>query len=361
MTNFNNGKAQPLNTLIPTPNGLEYLGNLTIGDYVFDRLGKPTQIIGTYFRGPQRAYKVILSDARSTICGIDHLWRYYNKHDKFVREPLFKLLERGILNNQGRARYKIPNNNAVEYIEKDYFIDPYIIGVFLGDGCCLEKQFSLSSPDIEIVEEIERLTNSISKKNPANNYTWTFKDKKENHLLKTKDIFKFYEDYLIQYSYNKRIPYFYMLGSIQQRFALLQGLMDTDGSIGFCEGRFNVTYSTTSAGLAFDISQLAYSLGLSASITKDNRIEKYTTNVCYKVSFRIPNEIKPMLFRKCKHKCELALNSINYPKRHNYNRNIIVSVEDLGYDVGMMCIFVDNIEQLYLTDNFIVTHNTDIY
>lgn len=357
------GKAQPLDTLIPTPNGLEYLGNLTVGDYVYDRLGNPTQILGIYPRGRQRAYRVTLSDGRSTICGPDHLWSYYNYYSTgFVTESLTKMLTRTVLTKSHRpsSRYRIPTNMPVKFPEKEYFIDPYVVGVFLGDGCCLERKLSLSNPDIDIVNEVARILNANAVRYSERNYTWNFRDGNENSMLKTKDIFKYYENYLMQYSYNKRIPAIYLQGSVEQRFSLLQGLMDTDGAITFSEGRYNVTYSTTSEDLMHDIRHLANSLGMSVGISVDKRTEKYTSKICFTINFRVPNDVKPLMFRKCKHKYELALDAASHAKQRNYSWVGIRSIEDLGYETEMMCIYVDNPEHLYLTNDFIVTHNTTI-
>ena len=86
------GKAQPKDTDIPTPNGWRKLGDIKVGDYVFDRHGKPTLVSGVFEQGKQRAYKVVLGDGRSTICAGEHLWSYYPSsgalQNKFITETL---------------------------------------------------------------------------------------------------------------------------------------------------------------------------------------------------------------------------------------------------------------------------------
>ena len=71
------GKAQPNDTLIPTPIGHIELGDLKVGDYVYDRMGNPTKILGVFPQGKIDCYKVTLSDGRSTYCNDEHLWSYY--------------------------------------------------------------------------------------------------------------------------------------------------------------------------------------------------------------------------------------------------------------------------------------------
>ena len=74
------GKAQPYDTIIPTPNGKRKLGDLKIGDYVFDRLGRPTQILGIFPQGKIDSYKITLMDGRTTLCGKEHIWTCINRH-----------------------------------------------------------------------------------------------------------------------------------------------------------------------------------------------------------------------------------------------------------------------------------------
>ena len=70
------GKAQPVDTVIPTPDGNKRLGDIKVGDYVFDRMGKPTEVLGVFPQGTQEVFKVTLRDGRSTLCNNEHLWSY---------------------------------------------------------------------------------------------------------------------------------------------------------------------------------------------------------------------------------------------------------------------------------------------
>lgn len=127
------GKAQPIDTIIPTPNGSKKLNELKIGDYVFDRLGKPTKILGIYPQGKIDCYKIDFSDSRSSLCGGEHLWSYYNTNGKLVSKTTLDMLKEGIKNSSG-YKYKIPVNKAIEFSKKIFDIEPYMMGVFLGAG-----------------------------------------------------------------------------------------------------------------------------------------------------------------------------------------------------------------------------------
>lgn len=352
------GKAQPVDTIIPTPSGDMRLGDIKVGDYVFDRLGNPTKVLGVFPQGLQKAYRVTLSDGRSTICADEHLWTYIRNSDgKFITETLNSMLTRSVLSGKDTqsSRYNIPSSCAVKYDEKKFSVSPYVIGVFLGDGCCTCKRLTLSSSDEEIVSNVAKDLGLEYKKYSNKNYNWNFI--KNGNIVNTKDIFYNIPD-MMHTSDMKRIPREYFYGSIDQRRELLCGLLDTDGSIS-CSSRFNVTYSTINIGLAKDVLKIAYSLGYSATISKDNRSHKYKTGACYTVHFRVPSEEKVKMFRLSR-KLERAKNASLTDKRRKYYQLPVKSIDDLGYSCEMVCIYVDNPEHLYLTNDFIVTHNTQI-
>ena len=128
------GKAQPLDTVIPTPNGNKTLGDIRVGDMVFDANGEPTMVLGVFNQGNQKAYKVTFNDGRSTICAGEHLWSYYGYGDKLVTETLNSMMQRSIIAGSRGSRYSIPSCKCVQYTTSEQFVDPYVMGVFLGDG-----------------------------------------------------------------------------------------------------------------------------------------------------------------------------------------------------------------------------------
>lgn len=173
------------------------------------------------------------------------------------------MLKKGLKKTNG-YRYKVPQNQSVEYSYKNYSIDPYVVGAFLGDGCCKERYLTFSSETEEIPNIIGELINATPEKGNGKNYNWTFRwnfYKKEIKWMggngcqrtalrekpKTIDYFSDYKDVLMVEAYNKDIPEEYKYGSIEQRFALVQGLLDTDGSINAKDGhRYNVRFTSTS-------------------------------------------------------------------------------------------------------------------
>lgn len=370
------GKAQPVDTIIPTPKGNIKLGELQIGDYVFDRLGKPTKILNIYPQGQKEKYKVVLADGRETICAGDHLWSYYTYRGDLTSKTVQEMLDNGLKTSNG-FKYKIPVNKPVQYTTKQYEVDPYLMGVFLGDGCCKERYLTISSETEEIPNLIGEIIDAKPVKNSETNYNWTFewinKTKTVNWIggngaqqsierkkPKTLDYFKKYENYLMQYSYEKDIPPEYKYGDIEQRLALIQGLMDTDGTISDVDNhRYNMRFTSTSLKLVKSLQEILFSLGYSSTIHVDKREKKYTNGVCYNLNINIPNEEKYKFFR-LKRKKDIALEAQQYTKRKDYSKISIVDIIPLKETTEMVCIYVDNPEHLYLTNNYIVTHNTTV-
>ena len=353
------GKAQPVDTIIPTPNGNRKLGDIIPGDFVFDRCGNPTKVLGVFNQGLQNVFRVTLSDGRQTLCCDEHLWTYYRNNDGVaITETLSSMLKRSILcgtANKAGARYNIPTNGPLQYQEKELPVDPYVVGAFLGNGCCTSKYLEYSSESLEIPEMISNIIDADFVKYSDLNYSYHFK--RNNTLLKFQDVFGDMKE-LQCHSYEKRIPNDYIYGSVEQRFSLLQGLMDTDGSITYSGGRYNTSFSTSSQNLMKDFVVLCRSLGIITSVHEDKR-DKYKNGVSYSIQMICDNEIKPKLFRLSR-KLKLANESLSIVKKRKHSQIAIRKVEDLGYRCEMVCIYVDNPEHLYLTNDCIVTHNTTL-
>lgn len=368
------GKAQPITTIIPTPNGMKQLKDLKIGDYVFDRFGKPTKVLGIFPQGKIDNYKVTLEDGRETFCNEEHIWSYYTSKGNLKEITTKEMLKKGLkMANRGGYRYKIPTSSLcpVEFNSNNYLpIDPYVVGVFLGDGCCKQRLLTLSSNDEYIVEEVSRLIESDGYvKNSDKSYNWTFlvkedcKEKEKNPLItkiQTKYFFKPFLKEIVTNAEDKRIPECYKYSSIQDRLNLIQGLLDTDGTIGENDNhRYNISFTSTSLNLIKDLREVLFSLGYESSISKNKRVDNYTTGTCYNLSINIPNEEKYKLFRLPRKK-NIALKAKNYNKRRDYGKVEIVSIEKMDEQEEMLCLYVENEEHLYLTNDYIVTHNTTL-
>lgn len=352
------GKALPNSTIIPTPNGNKRVDEIQVGDYLFSREGKPTKVLGVFPQGEKEVYELTFKDGRKAKCCNEHLWNVYNRDlDKGKRMStvsVAQILERGIPSGKG-FRYSIPLNLPVEYPEKEFYIPPYIMGLALGDASFRSQPsnhvFAFSAPDAELVEAIAKTMNWSYKRNSTRNYNWSFYN--NGKLVHVEDFLKECPELINTYSHNKFIPEKYLTGSIQQRKELLQGLLDTDGSIDVVKGR--VSYSTTSEQLKENVVTLCHSLGLVVTSYLWHRKDK---NDCWHIHIQASKEQKPELFRYSPKK-QRALDYANTEKREERrDRLAIVDIKSLGYEEEMTCFMVDNEEHLFLTNDFIVTHNT---
>ncbi len=355
------GKALPNSTLIPTPNGEKRLDEIKTGDYIFDLLGNPTKVIGVFPQGFKENYEILFSDGRIAHSCIDHLWSTINSSNNIVVKPLSEILEKyKTIDNRGHNQYNyaIPTNHQVNFTTKDFIIDPYIIGVFLGDGNCREKQLTLSSKDSEIPKMVGEIL-KLKPKQLSEKYHWHFellnpiyRNNQKSTLAHTNDYFDKYPE-ICQYSYDKSIPQEYLYGDIDQRKRLLQGLFDTDGSSD--NNRLIIRFTSSSEKLIKQIRFLCYSLNLRVSIYEDKRKEKYTKS-CFEMTISGPRETLKDLFR-VKYKIEKVLKAKT--PTSNFNKIRIRNINKLE-PVEMTCLKVENNLEIFLTEDFVPTHNTTL-
>ena len=361
------GKCEPYSRKIPTPTteGYTLMGDLQVGDYVFDRTGNPTKVLGIFEQGEQNIYQITFGDGRIAICTENHLWKVVNKDGV---ESVFELKD--MLNNYKRLReresrtsnkeqyrynFRIPQCQSVNYRSRYVPIDPWVLGCFIGNGCLRQRDLTISCGTDEIPKKIAEIYNIKYTKNSEHNYSYTFRHNDGRPIL-TSEFFKELPEMISLYSYEKHIPKSYMINNTNIRLDILQGLMDTDGSISPNKGRFQIMYSTASIELAKDIQFILYSLGFSTRIFIDSR-DKYTKGSCYILPFSVPNSFKPNLFRtERKHK--IAMEAVKKQQQKRYEYLTIRDIQKLPYIEKCRCILVDNPEHLYLTEDFIVTHNT---
>lgn len=354
-------------------------GDLVVGDYVFNRKGIPVMVTGVYHRGLKDVYKVTLSDGRSLIVDGSHLWtwQYAKGHESegFVTTNTEDLIRRGLYrherNGRKSARIWIPMNEAVQYPERQYGLHPYVLGALLGNGCLtLEPALVLSSGNNYVPEKLGRLLHTLGAVQSEKNYNWLFvtnfvtgpRGGKTNRYLRRDDALASVPELIGLKSHEKFIPDMYKWGSVEQRWQLIQGLFDTDGSIGSSDGdRFNVSYSTTSKRLADDIQQILFSLGIASSIRSDgDRGRDGDVHDLYSIHVKIENDRKELFFSYPK-KRDLAIKAKGAAKQRykTYDLVAITSIEKLDEQLPTTCIMVDDDEHLYQAGDFIVTHNTE--
>lgn len=364
------GKGHPYSTRIPTPTSQGYtlMGDLKVGDNVFDRLGQPTKVTGIFELGEIEVYKVTFQDGRISYCTGEHLWTVKSHKNGAWKTLMLKDMIRDFKRESpwkkahGRKdpytyKYYIPNCQPVEYPHKNVPIDPWVLGCFIGNGCCTCDQLIISSGTSDVPEKIANLYGFDVKRNPSN-YNYGFYHKNGKPVY-TKEFFKGLPEMIGCYSRDKKIPDIYMVNNSETRLRLLQGLMDTDGNISYNEGRYNVRLTSTSKILLEQVLQILYSFGYSGNIIDDSRgEEKYINGYCGTVIFRVPNSIKQLFFTIISKK--LPAIAAADQKQENHYSDLLIKDISFSHMEKSRCIMVDNPEHLYLTEDFIVTHNTFI-
>lgn len=358
MTSFygepGSGKAEYIGNVIHTPSGIKLFGDLKVGDFVFDRFGKPTKVVGIFPQGDLDAYEVELTDGRKGVYNDEHLWGILTSRNNISVKSLKQLMEEGIsrIDEKGNTHsiHSIPTHSWVMYEEKPVETDPYVLGAFLANGSLTSKYLTLSTSDEFIVKKVADILGYTYKKNSDKNYNWSFY-LEEGQKVKTSDI-NFYGN-LNKLSHEKFIPEEYLVNSKEIRSNLLKGLMDNDGTIGTKQNGCKVGYSTSSEQLMKDFTRLVGSLGYCYGVSEDKRKE----NTNYTIIPQVPNSEKKHLFTLPR-KLDRALSVEHNELRKDFKRVGIKAVRPLGKKLPMMCIKVDNAEELYLSNAFIVTHNT---
>lgn len=368
---------------------LTSIKDLRVGDKIFGRDGQITTVINKYPQGELDAYRIFFKDGRTGICSADHLWGVYSRSHhgqmKMRVKSTQEMIDKGIFcpNSDGshpnRSRYFIPMNEPLDFPEKELPVDPYLLGVFIGNGDMTKDTLSLSCDiaDEETVRRVSDIIHAAEYHKEAVGYSWHFYhryngNRRDNVRIKTLEVFGNLQDVIGEKAGDKSIPEMYLTGSYEQRLALLQGLMDTDGCIHATSGcdakkRYNCDYSTTSEELAWSLSDLLFTLGMSNTVCSSDRTgqthivngkEYIRKSVEFTVRINIPNEDKPKLFRLSRKKA-IAEEAAAHPKKRNYDYVGICGIEKLDKKLPMTCITVDAEDGLFCVGkDCVVTHNT---
>lgn len=360
------GKALDLKTLIPTPDGFKFMEDIHVGDYVFDRLGNPTKVI---YESPiyenHDCYKVEFQNGDYIIADAEHNWSVYsrifnrNSHNTKVMTTK-EMYDYGIYKTRkdGKGKeynWRVPRSSAVNYPKKDLLIEPYVLGLWLSDGYSKGPTFTstLKYDDYKIYDDVVPFYGNYKIREDKRKDTnidilfgWNRTEKIDNYHTTSLLGKQLIELDLIN---NKHIPKEYIYGSVEQRLALLQGLMDTDGTVsnyGQCE------IQQKNYLLSQQIVELIRSLGYIVKYT--TKVAKYNGKDCgkvYRITFYADKSFAPF---RMKRKYERLPDKLNVRSQYNTITSITPCLS-----VPVKCIQVDNDEHLYLAGRcFTVTHNT---
>lgn len=364
------GKSQYICVDIYTPDGCKKMGDIKIGDYVFNRVGKPVKVIGVFPQGKLDAYEVEFHDGSKTTCSKDHLWSYtttkcitngnrtmFTSTLGEIMQDLERFKDRKHM-HQRAGKYRFPLNGCVEFSSKEVKIDPYMLGLLIGDGC-----FSEASSYISFIKDEDVLHKYIEDVLPQYNMRYVYYPRTEKYCARghlhgngagqKTTLRTLLEEYRLygHKSDTKFIPVDYKYNSKEVRLKILAGLLNTDGSVEV-KNRPSIEFCSVSRQLMNDVAEIARSLGLFVNTDKKPDIrENKTYNACYSCSIRVNKELYELLLKKHQDR-------LNLEPTKNKDWRLIKSITYKGKE-ECQCIYVDDDEEhLYLTDDFIVTHNT---
>ncbi len=342
------GKALKNGSKVYTPNGTINIEDCKIGNIVCTPNGV-ANITGVFHQGIVDVYRVQFSDGDYVDCSKDHLWkaksRRHNDDKKYKILSVEKLLERIIDGN--RPKWQIPLNNKCQFSKKDIELDPYFLGLMIGDGC-LRNAIKFTNTDEKLVDYVKSIVDD--------NYCWKLYGKPIDYsLVKKKRNGKqtnIYRDIFRKLglwnklSIHKFIPKNYIYNTEDVRLAILQGLMDTDG---YADEKGNCVFYTSSITLAKDVKEIVQSLGGLCTIS--NKKTKCNGKIFHSFHCGIHFNDCSILFRLERKKKRCHIRTKPDIKR------VIKSIELIGQS-ECTCISIDSEDGLFLTDNYVVTHNT---
>lgn len=346
------GKATPLDSPVLTPNGFIPMKRVKVGTLVIGEDGKPYPVVAIFPQGEKDIYEITFKDGTTSRCCKEHLWKYKTLKDRMHKKDwrvnsLEDILEKHALKAGRNYNLCIPINKPVEFASKGVLpFHPYVMGVLLGDGGFTTDRITLTNPEVDIIERCNLLLEDWGEFTYHKSTNCQYAFKSYNHRINK--LYRSIDSLGLKYkkSGDKFIPEKYLYASIKERKELLKGLFDTDGSVNE-KGVF--TFSTSSNQLADDIVFLCRSLGYRCGSLSYNRGDK---GIDYVVSISTDD----IIFSSKKHQ-ERYDNRIVPNKKHDYSILKIESVDYAGRE-ECQCIMVDSEDHTYITDDFIVTHNT---
>ncbi len=367
------GKAQPLGARIKTPAGWTTMGEIEVGDLVSTPDGGTARVTGVFPQGKKLIYRVHFKDGKwADACG-EHLWKVFGPHlgtDK-RRCKSWKVITTGELGerlNRTRARWKTPVVRPVEEEAQELLpLDAYLLGVLIGDGNFSGNQVRVSSSDPEILDRLRTALGPDFELKPSLSRPYDYRivmsatnpRRRGRRSLAVRDhrVVACLEELGLfgKQAHDKFIPEVYKRAPLAHRYAFVRGLLDSDGHV---TKTGSISLSTTSLQLARDAQEVIWSLGGLAAIREKQTFyhyagERRAGRVSYTVKIRHPEPGQLLSLERKRQRLPR-----NYQYRNNL-KNRVVRIEPRG-EAEARCILIDHLDHLYITDNYVVTHNTAI-
>lgn len=375
------GKELDDDTLVRIPNGWKRIGDITLNDKVMGETGAFHNVTGVYPQGEKEMFEFKFRDGRTCLAGKEHLWtvklpfrslvinskKYSGR--QIVTLSTQELFNIQLNNRHGLKHYYIPLvKHEVTQPNIDLPIDPYLLGVILGDGYITTNSIKIEKPDIQFNEYLANHCDKLGLTYIRKEYIKNTEDQFSNRIEKPTTTFIITKtkglnpnnlelfsrltelNLLNKRSYEKHIPDVYLIAGTEQRLELVRGLMDTDGYVSGKEG-CHIEFSSSSFELAESMKEILFSLGNMVRTTiKYPKLGRKS----YRLNIRAvnPKDLFGVPTKKDK-----------APFETQYSRTLALGIDEIiptGIKKKATCISVDNPSKLYVIKDYIVTHNSTL-
>lgn len=377
------GKALYSQEKVMIPEGYRKIEDMKVGDTVITPDCGTAKVSAVQHFPDMPIYKITFGDGRTVLSGGPHYWKaarsydntYWDKEQKkyipypktspkkpswkiITTEEILKDMEAHPDQNRG---WFIPLTKPAQHTEKEHIIPPYTLGALLGDGYA-DATPHICGDDYYIFER-------VLKESTSPLYTAVLKDRTDARDSVDYKVYfekgersgrnQFKQELgrlglLGTRSATKFIPDEYKYDSIENRIALLQGMMDTDGSVECKSSHPRASYYTKSEKLKDDFIELCGGLGAARCVVTRGG------DGTYRITITFPDNSFPIFGLERKQQyidAEYSKDKLGYKKQRKPQVLHIKSIEKTDLKGGT-CIETDDEERLFLTNNYIVTHNS---
>lgn len=367
------GKALRNGTPVATPQGWRAIEDLRVGDEVIAGDGTATTVTGVHPQGVKPLYRLTFDVGETIDCCAEHLWRYQHPRSRYPYRQSHGRREANTFFGEWRVadtatimaevgpvpiprqRVVMPTGRPWQLGRRSVPIDPYLIGLLIGDGCLRPPGILFATGDPELAEAVRQAlpADCVLREIAPGNY------RINSTVARAVANGRFAPSHplmapLIQMglygslAVDKHVPRDYLLNAPDRRLAVLQGLMDADGSISKTGA---MEFSTVSPRLADDVAFLVHSLGGKASIgRRQTHYQHLGERRAGQPSYRVRIRLNLCPFR-------LRRKAERWQPRHNTAGRVLHRIDPAEPGLAT-CISVEHPERTYVTAHGIVTHNT---
>ncbi|MEU2119316.1 helicase-related protein [Streptomyces sp. NPDC016459] len=342
------GKAQPLDSLVLTPGGFRKMGEISVGDEVVVPSGGISWVDGVFPQGERDVWRLVLSDDTSVECDDEHLWIVGTScawdRGQTPKVMTTREIRADTFQANGSSKWYLPVATPVDLSDGTApHLDPYVFGLLLGDGS-FRHNLRLSTTDEEILGAVRSVLAPECEVTPVpgSRCDYPIGPRGPRGGTRRNPVISVLRELGLwgATSHDKFLPLAFKNTSVKNRLAVLQGLMDTDGTVD-AQG-LSVSFRSASRPLADDVAWLVRSLG--------GRARVLPRKAAFHVSIALPDEYVPF-------RCARKARRMGPRPKYSTFRRAIRAVEYVGRK-SVQCISVADQSHAYVTDHFTVTHNT---